>query len=412
MVVMIIPHSLYSSCPVSYGLTYGLRRVFQSVKYLLYICVGVYALTQLWVKPVGAYGESFFTVPADMQKRVEFWQSIFTRYGDDVFVIHDRAEPWRIIDFVFFDRLSESKNDPRFLRRDFQSVVLAKYMARYRKALDRFEEHGQKASGYGEAEREVYMTYQDSYEHLERLYKGETRIRAQRGLAHSFWKAAYLAQDYLPYFEKEFRDVGMPIELTRLAFVESMFNPDAISKVGASGMWQFMKATARSFLKVNYRIDERHSPLKAARAAALLLKSDYAALQSWPLAVSAYNHGRGGILRATRVVGTRNLADIIVGYKSRAFGFASQNFYAEFLAAVASYRYLIKKGRISVRPSRLDIMAVTLRKPTQVKDLSVVLGIKQSTIQELNQCINKQPYTRHASYVLPKNYRLYVPRRY
>ena len=82
--------------------------------------------------------------------------------------------------------------------------------------------------------------------------------------------------------EQIFEDHNIPKNLTRIAFVESMFNEKAISKVGASGVWQFMPSTAKDFIIVDKYIDERNSPIKATEAAAKLLKANFKLLGSWP----------------------------------------------------------------------------------------------------------------------------------
>jgi membrane-bound lytic murein transglycosylase D len=99
-------------------------------------------------------------------------------------------------------------------------------------------------------------------------------------------------------------------------------------------MWQFMPDTGKKFLRITDAVDERRDPMASTRAAARLLKENRQILGNWPLAVTAYNHGTEGIFRAIDVVGTQDLVEIIRRYQSPAFGFASKNFYAEFLAAV------------------------------------------------------------------------------
>jgi membrane-bound lytic murein transglycosylase D len=91
-------------------------------------------------------------------------------------------------------------------------------------------------------------------------------------------------------------------------------------------------------MRLNDVVDDRRDPLFSTEAAAAHLRDDYVALQSWPLAITAYNHGRYGVVRAIKRLGTRNIADIVRRYRSPSFGFASRNFYASFLAAVDVYR--------------------------------------------------------------------------
>jgi membrane-bound lytic murein transglycosylase D len=127
----------------------------------------------------------------------------------------------------------------------------------------------------------------------------------------------------------------VPAECALLPLVESSYE-NARSSAAAVGVWQFTRSTARDYLRVSGRVDERLDPLKSAQAAAKLLRQNYNSLGSWPLAVTAYNHGRGGMLRAKEAHGS-DLVDIISDYRGPVFGYASMNFYAEFLAAVDVY---------------------------------------------------------------------------
>jgi membrane-bound lytic murein transglycosylase D len=127
-------------------------------------------------------------------------------------------------------------------------------------------------------------------------------------------------------------------ELARLAFIESSFNLQARSKVGASGVYQVMPETGRDYLIVTPEIDERNDPIKASRAAAKLLALNYKILGEWPLAITAYNHGVGGISRAMREKGTKDIVKLINEYRGRNFGFASKNFYSGFLGLLVSLK--------------------------------------------------------------------------
>ena len=86
---------------------------------------------------------------------------------------------------------------------------------------------------------------------------------------------------------------GVPEEIAALPHVESSFNPEAYSKVGAAGLWQFMPSTAKRFMRVDGIVDERLDPYSATEAAANLMLYNYRLLGSWPLTVTAYNHGPG-----------------------------------------------------------------------------------------------------------------------
>src|SRR5690606_13621005 len=130
-----------------------------------------------------------------------------------------------------------------------------------------------------------------------------------------------------------FREYQMPVELTRLPLVESSFNFKARSKAGASGIWQFMPATGRAFLRIDASVDERNEPIRATEAAARMLRKNYNMLGNWPLAVMAYNHGAYGLRRLVNKFKTNNLVELLDVRRGR-FGFASASFYASFLAAL------------------------------------------------------------------------------
>ena len=129
-------------------------------------------------------------------------------------------------------------------------------------------------------------------------------------------------------------DRGVPAEIGALPHVESSFNPGAYSKVGAAGLWQFMPATAKRFMRVDSLVDQRLDPYVATEAAANLMLYNYRLLGSWPLTVTAYNHGPGGLRRAQDELGTDSIAVIVKRYHGATFGFASRNFYVCFLAAL------------------------------------------------------------------------------
>ena len=116
--------------------------------------------------------------------------------------------------------------------------------------------------------------------------------------------------------------------------MESSFNPAAYSKVGAAGLWQFMRSTGRRYMRIDSAVDDRLDPFRSTEAAAQLLAYNYRLLGTWPLALTAYNHGSAGMLRAKETMGTDDIVTIVRGYTSRSFGFASRNFYVSFLAAL------------------------------------------------------------------------------
>jgi membrane-bound lytic murein transglycosylase D len=128
-----------------------------------------------------------------------------------------------------------------------------------------------------------------------------------------------------------FRDRGLPIELTYLPIVESstISTLDPMSVPWACGS---LCATGRQFMRVDRSIDEETHRVHAGRGS--VPSQSYEMLGNWPLAITAYNYGPGGMLRAVATIESDNLVDLIRDYRHPNWGFPPQNFYAEFLAAV------------------------------------------------------------------------------
>ncbi len=172
-------------------------------------------------------------------------------------------------------------------------------------------------------------------EPTERLRGAAGRLRAQRGIADRFAEGLKRARTYWPLIEAALAEQQIPIEIAALPFVESGYDPKARSAAGAVGLWQLMPATARGLgLKVDKGVDERLDPAASTRAAAKMLRKNHQMLGNWPLALTGYNHGPNGVRRAVAAVGSSDLVVLINQYEKSTWGFASKNFYAEFLAAV------------------------------------------------------------------------------
>jgi hypothetical protein len=160
-------------------------------------------------------------------------------------------------------------------------------------------------------------------------------VHTQLGVKERFRDGVVRSGRYVDQFRQIMTNQGVPAELALLPLVESSFQ-NVRSKAGAVGVWQFTSGTGRSYLRITSKVDERLDPVRSSEAAAHLLRDNYAALGAWPLAITAYNHGRGGMLAAQKEHGS-DLPKIIDEYRGPVFGYASMNFYSEFLAAVEIY---------------------------------------------------------------------------
>ncbi|MDB5145071.1 MAG: lytic transglycosylase [Mucilaginibacter sp.] len=116
-----------------------------------------------------------------------------------------------------------------------------------------------------------------------------------------------LTKYYFPIYEKAFHDAGIPEEIEYLSIVESQLNPYAVSRVGATGLWQFMTNTAKTYgLNMDAYVDERRDPIQSSYAAAAYLKDAYQEFGDWLLAIASYNCGKSNVIRAIEKAGGAN----------------------------------------------------------------------------------------------------------
>jgi len=253
---------------------------------------------------------------------VTFWKRVFAVFDANGGLLHD-MEDVAIVYHIWYDDLP---TDPP-LRQGFIDEV----RTRYRMILDTLADG--KRFDLTSDEQRVWELFKG------KQYPGAFRaavnnMRFQGGMRSRFAEGLVRSWSYLPEIEQIFVDAGLPLELTRLPHIESSFENRALSKVGAAGIWQIMPATGRRFLRVDRAVDERLNIGTATLAAARLLRENYEKLGTWPLAITAYNHGANGMKQAVDTVGTTDFGVIVQRYRGPLFGFASQNFYAEFLAAL------------------------------------------------------------------------------
>ncbi len=229
------------------------------------------------------------------------------------------------------------------------------------------------------------------------------RVKAQRGVKERTMEGLKRSGRYIAQMQQIFRDRNLPVELTYLPLVESSYDLTARSFVGALGIWQFMPVTGRQFLRVNKLVDERRDPIESTRAAASLLAQNYQALGNWPLALTAYNYGAGGLARAVSQIGSDNLVDLIRNYENPYWGFAPKNFYAEFLAAVEIGQNVERFFPGLELHSPLTIQEVEVKKAISITALAKSHGLSQQQLLAWNHALS--PKTR----LIPAGYRLKLP---
>jgi membrane-bound lytic murein transglycosylase D len=284
---------------------------------LIFVCSAGAALPEKELEP-------------ELRPWVEFWKMIFTRYDRTHVVFHHRDYPFIVYSTLNIGDLEmggKAKAD------ELKALLDSEYVRIQNKLLELAD--GKEPSN--PAERRLLSLFAkvpgDRSDALRQAALLE-KIRYQRGIKDKFRDALVRSGRYLPTMEQVFRDEGLPISLTRIPFIESSFDYTANSSVGAAGIWQFMKRTGKTYLRIDSLIDERRDPILATRAAARYLADAYERLRAWPPAITSYNHGVGGMKRAISEVGSNSMHKIIQNYAGSSFGFASKNFYVEFVAAV------------------------------------------------------------------------------
>lgn len=222
-----------------------------------------------------------------------------------------------------------------------------------------------------------------------RAAASEDLIRNQSGIKERFEEGLKRSGRYLPAMEKIFLDYGLPPQLTRVPMIELSFDYTAYSSVGAAGIWQFMRATGKNYMRVDNVIDERLDPIVATRAAAKYLKHAYDVLGAWPLAITSYNHGINGILKASKSVGTRDINTIIQEYDGDTFGFASKNFYPEFMAALEIDQNIEKFFPGLRKYDFVHFEEVTLPKSIGFKELVKYSQTSSDVLEDMNRQLMK-----------------------
>lgn len=288
------------------------------------LCAGLWAMN---ASAQGTSQQDMFPVPEAIRHNVEFWKKIYTVYPTTSMVIHDMEDMSIIYEAVDFSKGSEANFTYR------QQLQRANQVKEEYATLLRSWARGQLDTTSNNPRVKRVLELFGSHPDPARLVRAAESMRSQLGIQDRFRQGLQRSGLYRDAITLIFAAEGLPLELQMLPHVESSFNYKAYSKVGAAGMWQFMRSTGRLFMTINYDVDERLDPIRSTEAAAKLLKLNYSELGSWPLAITAYNHGLNSMKKAKALYG-HDFDKMYREYRHRAFGFASKNFYAQFLAAL------------------------------------------------------------------------------
>lgn len=352
------------------------------------------AILGLMASPVAA-GDPFPCFPC-IQANVAFWKKVYAQYPSTTGLIHDNRDLGIIYEVVHL----EGDDTSAGCATNERSVEASK--ERYRRILTTL------ATGrppVGPDEKRVAALFGPGAK-VGDFRAAVDNIRFQRCLSDRFQAGLVRSGRYIDEIREIFGRYGLPADLAYLPHVESSFDYQAYSKSGAAGIWQLIKATGSRFLTITTTVDERRDPILASHAAAKYLQGNYRKLQSWPLALTAYNHGLTSMLRAKNSLGSYE--KIYSGYANKTFGFASRNFYAEFLAA----REIAQNYRTYFPGLRLDdpvgSRTFAVNRAAGIRVLTSHFKVGLDTLAELNPAL-LEPVWSGQRYV-PKGYRLRLPK--
>ncbi len=341
-----------------------------------------------------AASELFPSYPS-IEPNVLFWIEAYSNYSTADGIIHDSNNLNIIYDVI--ELWPPEKHGSRKVNRK----RIRKAKKKYKRILSKLAKNPATQDAEARSIAGLFGPNAGPVDFRRAMYN----IRCQIGQRDRFVKGLIRSGAYIEQIKEIFRSEGLPEDLAYLPHVESSFNPKAYSKFGAAGIWQFTRSTGRRFMTIGYAMDERRDPLLSSKAAAKLLKQNYEKLGNWPMAITAYNHGVTGMLRAKRAKGSYE--EIFKHYRRRRFKFASRNFYAEFLAAREVAKNYGRYFGLLQLDKPHDTREVLLEGYTTITDLSRHFQVGVDTIQELNPAL-RPPVLKNQKYV-PKGYALRLP---
>ncbi len=349
----------------------------------------------VWHTPARADAADLFTYPAELEPDVRFWIRVYTEVTTDQGLLHDDWYLGLVYEVLRFDPGDSPHQRERIVEQSKE---------RYAQLLRRFAAGD--TDNLTAHERRILHAFGDKTTPSQ-FREAIERIRFQLGQADRFREGLIRAQTYEANISRILAERGVPAEIGALPHVESSFNPAAYSRVGAAGLWQFMPGTARRYMRVDGVVDQRLDPYSATEAAANLMLYNYRLLGTWPLAVTAYNHGPGGLRRAQDELGSSNIEVIVKRYQGATFGFASRNFYVAFLAALEVDRNAEKYfGPLTHLPDTQSTVAI-MPDYVPVDALARAFKADLGALRVLNPAL--RPPVWNKTRFVPRGYALRIP---
>lgn len=355
--------------------------------------ISVVFLAALLLSAVPSTAATNFPVYPEIQSNVGFWEKVYSTYSTRQGILHDKED----LDIIYTVVNLVDWHTPGAARINKKLIGLAR--KRYKTILTTL------ASGTpprSQEEKRIAALFKKNTHPS--FHRARDNIRLQIGQKDRFLQGVIRSGAYMPAIKRIFKAKGLPLELAYLPHVESSFNPKAYSKVAAAGLWQFTRSTGRQYLTINRLIDERLDVEKATRAAALFLKENYRQLGSWPLALTAYNYGRAGMVRAQQQLGSYQ--NIFRSHNSKLFKFASRNFYSEFVAALR-VAHKLEKNPTLIKDRPQASVKVKLKGYAETLALQKYLQLSSQDFTRFNPAL-RPPVLKGKKYI-PKGYTLRLP---
>ena len=344
--------------------------------------------------PTPSFSAEELPVPAGLRTEIDFWKRVFGEASRDRGLVHDSLNVGVVYGEISLEHLSPSA----------RRAAIRRAVRDYRTVLTRLADH--RPGKLSEKEQRVLDAWGPNPSRAT-LRAAAGRLRVQQGMAERFKEGLIRSGRWREHILKTLEEHGVPLGVAALPHVESSFNPDARSSASALGMWQFTRSTGRRFMRIDNVMDERLDPWRASTAAAQLLAYNHRLLDSWPLAITAYNQGVGAMLRASRQLGTKDIETVVRRYKGRTFKFAGRNFYVELIAVMEVEKEADRRfGPLTLDPA-IDYVMIEVPDYLRLDTLAGALGVSSTTLASLNPGL-RSPVLNNSKYV-PRNYLLRAP---
>ena len=318
--------------------------------------------------------DKLFPQPPALDRDVNFWIRVYTEVGTNAGFLHDQYNLGVVYETLQFGSDTSARQREHMVEAArVRTIAALRRIANSTGTLSPEDQHIRDMWGDAGTPARLLSAVED--------------VRFQLGQADRFREGLLRAGLWQEHIVETLANLGMPEELAVLPHVESSFNAAAYSKAGAAGLWQFMRSTGRRYMRIDSAVDDRMDPFRATEAAAQLLSFNYRLLGTWPLALTAYNHGAGGMRRARDQVGSDDIVMILRNYHSPSFGFASRNYYVSFLAALTVDRNPEKYFGAIKREPEAKFREVTMPGFVTVSALTHALHISADELRRLNPAL-------------------------